>query len=69
MLTGLIAVDGLRLRQVSNGKRFRKTFLSEGYVWPKSQPHIKTLIVNDSSKVAQEIVHELQVKKKRMRDY
>ena len=55
--------SNITYRQVSDSKRLRKAFLSEGYVSPKSQTNIKILIVKHHNEVEQSIIPELQVKK------
>ena len=61
VLTDLVSVDELTLRQVSNCKRFSKVFLLKD-VLLKSQTHFENFFVKDRTELEQEIVHELQVK-------
>ena len=61
----LVVVDGFTLRQDPLSQRLLKAFLSEGYALPKSQKHTKNLILMHC---IEDIIHELQVKKERVKD-
>ena len=61
VLTDLVSVDELTLRQVSNCKRFSKVFLLKD-VLLKALTHFENFFVKDRTELEQEIVHELQVK-------